>query len=199
MLRKEMKRCIGGWFSIGFNVSIKRWVQATAKSLMVPWAGPAWAYAAPRQEWAMAATNPPLVGSARHCARSDAFEPSDGGGVPHVDTQTLESLRMLQLPDEESPFEKFVQLYVTRAPQLIQQLHDALAGDDMEAFFRAAHNLKSNSATVGASRMAETAKDLEQMARRGRLESPERLLAALAAEYPHVKSLLEAEACQDPG
>lgn len=53
---------------------------------------------------------------------------------------------------------------------LIVQMRSALAVKNSDAFRRAAHSIKSNAATFGASRLAALARELEGMGRENNLE-----------------------------
>jgi HPt (histidine-containing phosphotransfer) domain-containing protein len=64
---------------------------------------------------------------------------------------------------------ELVGAFVEEAPTLIAQLRPALEAQDIETFRRAAHSLKSNAATFGATGLFELARELELMAREGRL------------------------------
>jgi HPt (histidine-containing phosphotransfer) domain-containing protein len=54
-----------------------------------------------------------------------------------------------------------VDTFAEEAPQMLAELHAALAARSLERFRRAAHSLKSNCNTFGATRMAQMARDLE--------------------------------------
>jgi HPt (histidine-containing phosphotransfer) domain-containing protein len=73
--------------------------------------------------------------------------------------------------------------YLEDAPQLIQQMRDGLAAGDVETVRRAAHSLKSNSASFGANRLAGAARELEMIAKGGTLEGAASKLAGIEAEY----------------
>lgn len=57
---------------------------------------------------------------------------------------------------------ELVQTFLDDAPALLAALHDANARGDAPAFRRAAHSLKSNGHTFGATSLAAQARDLEQ-------------------------------------
>ena len=59
----------------------------------------------------------------------------------------------------------------------------ALVETDLDAFRRAAHSLKSNSETLGATGLAALARELETMARAGSLHGAGERLEPLGAEY----------------
>jgi HPt (histidine-containing phosphotransfer) domain-containing protein len=58
---------------------------------------------------------------------------------------------------------------------LISQMKSALATKNSEPFRRAAHSIKSNAATFGASQLAALARELEGMGRENNLEIGNRL------------------------
>ncbi len=62
-----------------------------------------------------------------------------------------------------------VNTFLEDAPRLIAQLQPALTAGDPDSFRRAAHSLKSNAATFGATALSALAKELEFMARENRL------------------------------
>ncbi len=64
---------------------------------------------------------------------------------------------------------ELVNAFLEEAPALVAQLQTALAAGDAETFRRAAHSVKSNAATFGATRLFELARELEFMARENRL------------------------------
>jgi len=64
---------------------------------------------------------------------------------------------------------ELVSAFLEEAPALIAQLRPALLAGDAETFRRAAHSIKSNAATFGATRLFELAKEMESLARENRL------------------------------
>ena len=56
---------------------------------------------------------------------------------------------------------ELVGTFAEEAPRLLAELRSALAGGEAERFRRAAHSLKSNSHTFGATRLAAMARALE--------------------------------------
>ena len=77
--------------------------------------------------------------------------------------------------------------YLSDAPGLIGHLRYA-TGDEL---IRAAHTLKSTSATFGAARLAAICSDLERAAKDG--DRPADLVAAAEGEYAGVRSALQTE------
>ena len=77
------------------------------------------------------------------------------------------------------------------APQMLAELRSALSAGAAERFRRAAHSLKSNSSTFGATRLAELARTLEL----GGLPADAATLDALEAEYARTMAALR-ELCR---
>ncbi|HEY2254511.1 MAG TPA: Hpt domain-containing protein [Variovorax sp.] len=83
---------------------------------------------------------------------------------------------------------ELVQTFLEEAPLMLQELREALAAGDADAFRRAAHSLKSNSLTFGAPALAAKARQLEL----GGLAAAQSsgALEALAEEYARVAAAL---------
>ena len=82
--------------------------------------------------------------------------------------------------------------YFETAPQLIKEMGTTFANGDAAAFSRAAHSLKSNSATFGAIELAALARELEILGREAKLEEVEAKLPSLEATYLQVEDELKA-------
>jgi HPt (histidine-containing phosphotransfer) domain-containing protein len=79
-----------------------------------------------------------------------------------IDRKVFETLK-------EAAGEEFigelVETFLDDAPSLIDQMKNALASQDADAFRRAAHSMKSNAATFGAMGLSAQAKELEMLGR----------------------------------
>ncbi len=85
---------------------------------------------------------------------------------------------------------ELVNVFLDDAPSLIAQMRSALADKDAEVFRRAAHSMKSNAATFGATELSARAKELESLARENNLEVGDRI-ELITAEFEEVKNELE--------
>ena len=81
---------------------------------------------------------------------------------------------------------ELVDTFFEEAPTMLAELRDAQATGLADVFRRAAHSLKSNSNTFGATRLGEMARDLEL----GGLVADTAPLEALEAEYRLVAAAL---------
>jgi CheY-like chemotaxis protein len=78
---------------------------------------------------------------------------------------------------------ELVDTFIEDAQDLVAALRQALAGADVDTFRRAAHSLKSTGETVGATRLAAVARELEAQARTGTLDGAGGRLDQLVGEY----------------
>jgi HPt (histidine-containing phosphotransfer) domain-containing protein len=82
---------------------------------------------------------------------------------------------------------EMLDVYFDDSPAQLAAMEVALAAGDAEGLRRAAHSLKSNSATFGALAFSAQAREIEMLAKQGELQGAETKVAALAAEYPGVE------------
>jgi histidine phosphotransfer protein HptB len=97
-----------------------------------------------------------------------------------LDMTTFEELKAMSGADF---IDELVDTFLEDAPKLITEMQTALQAGDAETFRRAAHSLKSNSATFGAMRLSAMAKDLEMLGRENKLGEAE-------SRLPEVEELL---------
>ena len=84
---------------------------------------------------------------------------------------------------------ELVQAFLEDAPAQIAQMQSALGGHDAESFRRAAHTLKSNAATFGATDLSGLARELEMLGRENNLAVGNRL-QVLEEAFDQVKNQL---------
>ncbi len=85
---------------------------------------------------------------------------------------------------------ELIDVYLSDSPELIEQMRSGLKTGSIEQVRRAAHSLKSNSASFGANRLAGVARELEMIAKAGTLEGAGPKLEELVVEYEKVIPLL---------
>jgi CheY-like chemotaxis protein len=86
---------------------------------------------------------------------------------------------------------ELIDTFVEDGRELTATLKRALAEANVDAFRRAAHSLKSNGETLGATRLAALARELEAVARAGSLEGAGERLEPLVGAYEIVAHALE--------
>ena len=86
--------------------------------------------------------------------------------MPLIDRATFEELK--QMSGDEF-ISELIDTFLDDAPKMMQDIKIALNANDADSFRRAAHSMKSNAATFGASQLAEQAKELESLGRENKL------------------------------
>ena len=119
---------------------------------------------------------------------SPAPEKDDADGL--LDSAALKQIRALQRPGGPNILHKVITSYLQDSSQLIETIRGAIARDDPPTLHRAAHSLKSASATVGAKSLAGLCKDLEAIGRARTTDNAAVLLPALEREYRQVETAL---------
>jgi HPt (histidine-containing phosphotransfer) domain-containing protein len=111
-------------------------------------------------------------------------EESTSGFGTNVPTLSVEVLRVLgsSAPDDDF-LSKLVATFLNSASELRVRIRDGAASADADAVARAAHQLKSSSAQVGAARLSSVSKELEAIARDGSLEGVTELLETFEREF----------------
>jgi HPt (histidine-containing phosphotransfer) domain-containing protein len=92
---------------------------------------------------------------------------------------------------------ELVDTYLLDSPHLVAALRSGLASMDAASVRRAAHTLKSTSATFGAARLAALSREIEAAATGGDLSGLPPSIDAAAAEYEVVAEALRAAAAAD--
>lgn len=140
-----------------------------------------------------AAANGAASGAGAAIPAESTAAPSPDPTVSPLNERALAQIRALQRPGKPSVLNKVVGLYLESSVGLLQQVRDAVAGEDGEALRQAAHSLKSSSANLGATQVVALCKELEQRGREQRLEGVTELLQALEIHYVQARDALTAE------
>lgn len=110
-----------------------------------------------------------------------------------LERAALEAIRALQSDAAPDLLARVVRLYFESAPDLIARLRSGLAAGDCDAVRVAAHTLKSSSANLGATALAELCKQLELAARAGAIGPAVPDAQAIEREYEAVRAALRVE------
>lgn len=96
-----------------------------------------------------------------------------------LDSVALQRLRTTLGSEAEFLLPELIDEFNDEAPVLLDSARKAIADGNAADLRRAAHTLKSNSATFGALRLSEYAHQLEELAKHERLEDGVALIDAL--------------------
>ncbi|MDJ0651256.1 MAG: ATP-binding protein [Xenococcaceae cyanobacterium MO_188.B19] len=113
-----------------------------------------------------------------------------------LDIQVLDSLRELAGIKAPDLINKIVKQYFEDSPGKLKAIAKAAEEKDAEALSKAAHGLRSSSANLGAIRVAELCKTIENIGRTGTTADTLDSIAQLQAEYAKVEVVLQKE-CQN--
>jgi HPt (histidine-containing phosphotransfer) domain-containing protein len=105
-----------------------------------------------------------------------------------LDRNALEAIRALQSDAAPDLLARVIHLYLESAPDLIARLRTGLEASDYNAVRVAAHTLKSSSANLGATALAELCKQLELAARAGIIGPGTPDAQAIEREYDAVRA-----------
>jgi HPt (histidine-containing phosphotransfer) domain-containing protein len=108
---------------------------------------------------------------------------------PVLDQTTLDNLR---LTTDAEFVRELIDTFLDDSPRLLNEMRQALASGSAEVLRRAAHSLKSNSASLGAQGLSSQAKELELAGKAGQLEGAGPQVDRLAAAYAQVERALRA-------
>lgn len=110
-----------------------------------------------------------------------------------LDPKALNALKALEKSASCDLVRRMVHLFFEQVPKLMRTLYHAETQSDAETIRKASHSLKSASGSLGAVRLSELSKTLEQMASESKLFQVREHLREMEAEYRRVKNALEVE------
>lgn len=109
-----------------------------------------------------------------------------------VDDAVLEELRA-SVGGDRSFVVELIEAYLTDGAAHVEAMATAVDDADADALVRPAHTLKSSSATLGAARIASTARELEMIGRSGAVGVGARdLVARVRGEWSATSAALRA-------
>ena len=113
------------------------------------------------------------------------------------DTGVVTTLRSLTRVGQPDAFESLTTLFASSAVVLLETLREALASGDAEALGHAAHALKGSAANLGALRLADACRRLEEVPASD-LKVVGTAVARVEAEFEQVQAWLAAESGSTP-
>jgi len=109
------------------------------------------------------------------------------------DLQPLDSAKLEELRDlfgDESEVQDLFQEYFQELPARLDSIRAGIAEASCEKIHQAAHALKGSSGSLGASKVQELSRCLEESARAGSLDGADGLLQRLQEELDRLRSWL---------
>jgi HPt (histidine-containing phosphotransfer) domain-containing protein len=106
----------------------------------------------------------------------------------HLDQGTLQELKVIMGGD----FNKLLKTFASDSASRVAAIRQAAAATDSDALRRAAHSFKGSSGNMGALRLAELCRQIEELARDGAAARCPPLVDKLVEEYAYVQAELDA-------
>jgi CheY-like chemotaxis protein len=123
---------------------------------------------------------------------ADISESATAGVQPSVlDGLALERLRETLGKQADTLLPTLVKSFIDDGTRLLNEASRALQQKNAQELRRAAHTLKSNGATFGATTLSTVAKQLEQLGREGQFEGAAELIEQAEREFTKAKTELE--------
>ena len=108
-----------------------------------------------------------------------------------INSSTLEAYREIMEDEADSFIAEILTNFYVNARNLIDALDKNIAENNVEEFTRAAHTLRSTSATVGALRVSDLATDLEARSTSEHLSNLQPLIFELTEAYEEAEAELK--------
>ncbi len=124
-------------------------------------------------------------------ARSESSERAELAPAPDhnpINSRALDNIRNLQ--GGEAILAKVIDLYLDDSPVILDELRDCVVRGQHDGMRKAAHKFKSSSANLGADRLAQLCKRLEEMGRSDSIAGASALFADIEQEYESVRTAL---------
>ena len=108
--------------------------------------------------------------------------------MPVIDKTTFDELKQMSGDDF---INELIDTFLEDAPKMIAEIKSGFATNNADIFRRAAHSMKSNAATFGASHLAALSKELEMLGKENKLNEAGDRLKALDEAYASVRDELK--------
>ena len=109
-----------------------------------------------------------------------------------LDMTVIESLRDLDETGSMDLAQEIFSVFLSSSARRLVELNAAIAQGDVQSLGKIAHALKSSAANVGALVLSEHFRELEKLAREGRLDEALGQLATMQQEHARAVSAIEA-------
>ena len=93
---------------------------------------------------------------------AESLPATESTNLPSLDPATMAELRSLNTPETPGLFQELTHCFLADFPKVLSRLHEARAKEDLQKVHQLAHTLKGSSANMGALRVAELCRKLEQ-------------------------------------
>ncbi len=110
-----------------------------------------------------------------------------------INTEVLHTFRNTMGANASAFLAQLIDIYLEETPLLLQAISTALTQQDAAAMQKAAHTLKSSSASLGAMTLSKLCEQIESMGHSGTTAGVGEIVAQIESEYERVKAALQIE------
>jgi signal transduction histidine kinase/DNA-binding response OmpR family regulator len=114
-------------------------------------------------------------------------------GILVLNESSLKNIASAQMPGAPNLLAKIIHLYLESSPVLVDDIVKSIEQKDTQSLENSAHSLKSSSANLGATELANLCKKLEFQGKSSKIEAAELLVERLILLYNNTKSALVRE------
>jgi signal transduction histidine kinase/ligand-binding sensor domain-containing protein/DNA-binding response OmpR family regulator/HPt (histidine-containing phosphotransfer) domain-containing protein len=115
-----------------------------------------------------------------------------------LDANVVQTIRLLQQPDQPDLLRRVLEVFLDESPKLIDELEAAANGGDFDLLRRAAHELRSSSAHIGADSLSLFAKELEARGRLRKREGVKGLVRLIKQNHRELAQALRQDVLEQP-
>jgi HPt (histidine-containing phosphotransfer) domain-containing protein len=105
-----------------------------------------------------------------------------------LDHEVLDGLRQLTPPGEPDVLTEVLKLFLDEVPPRLARLRNACAAGNIEEMHRTAHSLKGSAGNIGARRLYDVCRQLDEISKSGALADAAPLVDELSVEFGKVES-----------
>ncbi len=109
-----------------------------------------------------------------------------------INHHALDNIRALSVDRGDALVQRVISAYVDDTPQHLRTLRSAISGIDPGNLRKVAHSLKSSSANVGAEKLAQMCREMENLGRTDTTEGADVILTSMEQEFQAVRHSLSA-------
>lgn len=135
-----------------------------------------------------------LPGKVRNLSKAKVHTPNlsnvQAESISALDLKVFNALQDM-IGNDQAALTALIDCYITESSKLVEAIAAACSIADATTIYRAAHRLKSSSASLGATRLAELCKTLEAWGLKGNLTDVELEVNRLQVEYNLVRTALQ--------
>ncbi len=110
-----------------------------------------------------------------------------------INTEVLDAFRNTMGANASAFLAQLIDIYLEETPLLLQAISTAVTQQDAAAMQKAAHTLKSSSASLGAMTLSKLCEQIESMGHSGTTAGVGEIVAQIESEYERVKAALQIE------